>query len=582
MTEIHKNPDTTQDSPFQDKIVLENFYPGANRGEVLCLMTEALERGVALMVLSGEEGSGKTMLCRMLESSASRFCITVFFPHTVESFEDVVKVVAMRMGLKADAAGQEGKSIEAMLNRITAQLKQESTGLLIIFDEAENIYLATLERVRKMLDRVTHAGAHMYIVFSGRKTFLENCNQLSLCDFKTSTELLFDLAPLSEQETAEYLRTCSMKLEGPDRKKVFNDEVVRNIFSLAKGNFRTTNLLAEESLSTHGDDTSFMVLLESVKEEAESEEGATPQNTLHLFKRYAHYVPWIGGVGCVLLLLFFLMRPGGGERVAAQPNVDSEKGSAENVQVEVREPAESTTIEEKAIVVKPSLDSEALPPGPDNVQESTQELLSDSGAVDKNTGFEEATPPVIDRAISVEVVQQTTEVEVQPTPPPAKVVIPPPSVEKVIVLRQDKPLKRKKGVDSDSKGPVRLQSRTEAQTQPNARLSVNRLLQKRVSAGVAWAKGVKEDAYTMQLMVLTDKNAEGNLKKMLEQPRYRQEAGNFFIFKKAAGSEIIFVFYGEYPNLAKARLAQNSLPSFLRDHQPYAISIKGAMAKVTK
>lgn len=582
MTEIHKDPDTTQDSPFQDKVVLENFYPGANRGEVLCLMTEALERGEALMVLSGEEGSGKTMLCRMLENSASRFCITVFFPHTVESFEDVVNVVAMRMGLKTDASGHEGKSIEGMLNRITTQLKQESTGLLIIFDEAENIYLATLERVRKMLDRVTHAGAHMYIVFSGRKTFLENCDQLSLCDFKTSTELLFDLAPLSEQETAEYLRTCSMKLEGPDRKKVFNDEVVRNIFSLAKGNFRTTNLLAEESLSTHGDDTSFMVLLESVKEEVEAEEGGTPQNTLHLFKRYAHYLPWIGGVGCVLLLLFFLMRPGGGERVAAQPNVNSENGSAENVQVaEVHEPAKSTTAEEKAIVDKPSLDPEALPPGLDNVQESTQELLSDSGtAVGKNPVFEEVTPPVIDGAISVEVAQQTTEVAVQPIPPPVKVVIPPPSVEKVIVLRQDKPLKRKKGVDSDSKGTVKLQSRNK--TQKNAGLSVDRLLQKRESAGVAWAKGVKEDAYTMQLMVLTDKNAEGNLKKMLEQPQYRQEAGNFFIFKKAAGSGIIFVFYGEYPNLAKARLAQNSLPSFLRDHQPYAISIKGAMAKVTK
>jgi septal ring-binding cell division protein DamX len=135
-------------------------------------------------------------------------------------------------------------------------------------------------------------------------------------------------------------------------------------------------------------------------------------------------------------------------------------------------------------------------------------------------------------------------------------------------------------MDSDSKGTVKLQSRTEAQA--NAHLSVDRLLQKRVSAGVAWAKGVKEDAYTMQLMVLTDKNAEGNLKKMLEQPQYRQVAGNFFIFKKAAGSGIIFVFYGEYPNLAKARLAQNSLPSFLRDHQPYAISITGAMAKVTK
>lgn len=88
--------------------------------------------------------------------------------------------------------------------------------------------------------------------------------------------------------------------------------------------------------------------------------------------------------------------------------------------------------------------------------------------------------------------------------------------------------------------------------------------------------------YTVQLMALASITAEKNLKKMLAQVNYRQEAGNFYIFNKATVPENIFVFYGEYPSIERARLAKNSLPKFLRDHRPYALSIKGAIAKARK
>lgn len=582
MTEIHKQPDNIQVSPFQEGIVLENFYAGANRGEVLDRMTEALQEGVALMVLSGEEGSGKTMMCRMLESEASRFCVTVLLSQTVESFEDVVTIVATRMGLKFDG-DYDGKSIAGVLDRITDQLKRESEGLLIIFDEAENIYLATLERIRKMLDRITQAGARISIVFAGRKTFLENCDQLSICDFKKTTELHFALSPLTEQETSDYLRNCSLRLENPERKKVFNDEIARNIYSLAHGNFRVTNLLAEESLRTHGDDTSFMVLLENVKEENETGEERGQQQMVHLLKRYAHYLPWIGGVGCVVLLLVFLMRPGDNHKPVEQTQISKEIAEKEKA-VEVPEPPAVKSMAGN-VVDAPPVVSEMSQAGPD----TAQELLTDgSTAVDKIAGSEEEKPGT-KGPTGIGAVPRAKESKVQPLPPPVRAVVPAPTVAKVPELRQDRPLKRKPGSESDGgiKGPDRVQSRTEAKEAKeaiaaNAHLTVDQLLQKRLSAGAAWAKRGMESAYTMQLMVLTDKNAEENLKKMLAQPQYRQEAGKFFIFRKTAGSEVLFVFYGEYPNLAMARLAQENLPSFLRVHQPYAISVKGAMAKVRK
>lgn len=116
----------------------------------------------------------------------------------------------------------------------------------------------------------------------------------------------------------------------------------------------------------------------------------------------------------------------------------------------------------------------------------------------------------------------------------------------------------------------------------NAHFTVEQLYQKRLLAGVTWRTGEKNNKYTVQLMVLMSKTAEKNLKMMLTEARYRNEADNFFIFNNFNKLQTIFVFYGQYPTIAQARQAQNSLPLFLKEHKPYAISIKGAIAKVKR
>ena len=556
-------------------------------------MTKELEQGAALLVLTGEEGSGKTTICRLLEREASGFCFTVFLTKSVESFEDVVKKMAMWLGL-ASGGGYEGKNVDKVLDNITAHLKRESTDLLLIFDEAENIYLATLERIRKMLDRLTQAGARVHIVFSGQKTFLDNYAQLSICDFINSDQLQFDLVPLSEQETGEYLHAYAMDTGDSERIRVFNDEIVRKIFSLAKGNFRKTNLLAEESLRTHGDDTSFMVLLENVKEEVGVKQRRRRKERPHLLKRSAHYLPWLGGVGCVVLL-FFLMKPGGveqNEEKTITPREPVEKVEvAETRKAPEEKPAEEQVNPTPQVTVAPQPetqvpDREPLGDSDAAAENSPPESLS-AGPADtaKISGVVEERPRKNKEKADVEMVRETREIPVNKAiPPPVSVRVSPPAA-KVMQIRQEKPMKIKKVLASDKGGkavPANPPAQVKESSAVKNQLSIDQLLQKRMAAGSAWSKKGKEDAYTMQLMALTDKNAEDNLKKMLAQPQYRQEAGNFFIFKKSAASTIVFVFYGEYPSLAMAREAQDNLSPALRSHQPYAISIKGAMEKVKK
>ncbi|MFH0781200.1 MAG: AAA family ATPase [Pseudomonadota bacterium] len=585
MMEISKDTDYTMESLFQEQIVLENFYAGAGRGDLLMRLKRAVENGVPLMVISGGEGSGKTMMCRMLENECPSSMISLFFSNTIESFEDVVKRIAKKLGLQLSAVN-EVKTVDSAIEQIIAHLLQQSKGLLIIFDEAENIYLATLERIRKMLDRVAAAGVRIQIVFSGRKSFLENCEQLSICDFRNNEDLRFELLPLNEQETSEYLRICSERLPNPDKRKVFNEVVVRNIYTFSKGKIRKINFLADESLRSHGDDTSFMALLDDSGQDEVEAEDDNQEPVSSGVSRFIPYIWWIGGVLCTLGLLFFLLRPGEGRHTLKPVSLSS---SAEKAKVEVI--AEGAS-EQQPIVQPPAQEiSQPISQPTEMAKEKSEqgepkvaeEPKPDSPAIIEVSGVEEGKSKIVEQLSEPAELIEKKEIESHPAPVQNKSETV--SDNKIPELRQSPSLKVKPGAPSlQTSGSVKNQLRAEAQESVggSVRLTVDQLYQKRLIAGHAWESGTKNDKYTVQLMVLTAKNAELNLKKMLSQSNYRQEANNFVIFKNNGSPEVIFVFYGEYPTFEMAHIAQNSLPQFLRDHQPYAISIKGAVAKVGK
>ena len=90
MIATNNTSENSEQSPFQGDLLLDSYFACASRAEVLSQMEEAVENGQPLMVLTGEEGSGKTMLCRVLEQEAQ--CQTVFFPDASIHLKKLYKI----------------------------------------------------------------------------------------------------------------------------------------------------------------------------------------------------------------------------------------------------------------------------------------------------------------------------------------------------------------------------------------------------------------------------------------------------------------------------------------------------------
>ena len=529
-------------------------------------MKSAIMESVALLTLTGEEGCGKSTICRMIEKELSDGYVLVHFSETFDSFQDVTRLIARKMKITL-ADGLAVGDLRDLLLEVWERLAEKNQRMLLIFDQAERIHPATLERIRKMLDIVNQTGIAFQILFSGKHGLLENLKNISLCSFQGAMERHFALEPFDAATTYSYLNFC-MNRGGNEGKEYFSPEMSEKVFMIAGGNIRTTNTLAEETLRRFAADPSFMVLLDNVQDTVQEtspkgKSGGWDYSSLKeiLLANKKWIIPVGAGLGVLFLLLIFRM--GGVPDVRENKQVQEVEKPAADVQ-DIRNQPEEIKMETAQTDTGQSQGAEGEKPEGEKIPVAPViPPATGEGVPPSNTVVEkpveapplagENTPPVNAPLVSVQPKKTIQErVHISTNPLVVKKVFHPENVKKV--FRQEKVLIEKKP-------------------------PVERLFTGRIAASARWVIGEKNNRFTIQLMVLSAEGAEKKIKKMLAQKKYQELADRFFILRRAASPPVVLVFYGEYPTMKDARNAQKSLPSFLLKTNPYAISVRDAVKK---
>lgn len=301
-------------SPFAERLGKDEYFTGAGHLNILVNIRKDIAARVPMMVLTGAEGCGKSVLGKMVASEARPGCILVYFDSTVDSFEEVVAAIAEKIDVETPEFTRE--SIAAALEQIAAGLAQRGERLLLICDGAERIYLATLERLRKMLDRLNRVVVSMQVVLIGRPLLLNNLRQLSLCNFEEVEEKHYILEPLNASETRSYLEFCRKKMSEAEG-SIFVPELADRIYQGSGGNFKKFHHLAEQLCNRYNKDASFWVLLENVESGATTSRLGVKLRRLWLLLSplwFSRRRRMIGSGVAVLGLLLFLFFAGGKER----------------------------------------------------------------------------------------------------------------------------------------------------------------------------------------------------------------------------------------------------------------------------
>jgi len=298
--------------PFTEEPDPEIFFPGARREEICQSLILDILAGKQLIKLVGREGSGKTLICRLIAERLHAEYLVVSLANPIGSFDDLLRIVCIELGMDPRGA-HEQVNFFVVLQQLLAQQRAEGVTTVLVVDEAEKLFLATLERL------VRHVGARedeldLIIVLAGREGLEANLDQMATFSGKVDMHAGYWLDDLNESETRQYLR-YRLNAAGMSREQfaeVFTEGVTAKIFKAATGNLRMVNILAEDALKASCAEKSFMVLLERVDPEAV--ESPLPNNWLvdayEVFRSNKLIAGAFGGVAVLALALGLLLSGG--------------------------------------------------------------------------------------------------------------------------------------------------------------------------------------------------------------------------------------------------------------------------------
>ena len=245
--------------PFRITPQTEHFYTGAQRGPLLEALLFAVSNDEGIIRVSGEVGTGKTMLCRMLIERLPTDTLVIYIANPSLSPGELIATVAHEL----DVVPEEGHSLLRQIERRLIDLYTSGRRVVAIVDEAHAMPRESLDQIRLLSNLETSTRKLLQIVLFGQPeldTLLAEKPMRSLRERITQS---FRLQTLDQQQVSDYLnfRLRAAGYRGPD---LFTGKVLTHIARTSRGLTRRVNILADKTLLAAFADNTHSVSLQHV------------------------------------------------------------------------------------------------------------------------------------------------------------------------------------------------------------------------------------------------------------------------------------------------------------------------------
>lgn len=234
-----------REAPFRITPHTEFFFAGANRGATLEALVYAITEGEGLVKVTGEVGTGKTMLCRVLMERLPETVETIYLAVPSLTRDEMLIAISSELGIETTGANTT-QLIRALQTRLI-ELHAEGRQIVALIDEAHAMPLTTLEEIRLLSNLETGKEKLLQIVLFGQPELDEHLNLPHMRQLKERITHSFGLAPLPPRDIKDYInfRLRAAGYHGPD---LFSEEALRIISEASEGLTRRINIYADKTL----------------------------------------------------------------------------------------------------------------------------------------------------------------------------------------------------------------------------------------------------------------------------------------------------------------------------------------------
>lgn len=232
--------------PFKITPDTSLFFPGGNRGAILEALSYAIRNGEGIVKVVGEVGSGKTMLCRMLEIELPKNIEIVYLANPRLSPDNILHAIAFELKLPVTDEDNRLLVMQSLQNYLLER-HAENRQVVVFVEEAQSMPLATLEEIRLLSNLETNQYKLLQIVLFGQPELDDMLAKPQIRQLKERITYHFNLEPLRHNEIRDYLN-ARLRSCGYRGGTLFTNSAISLIARYSQGLLRRVNILADKAL----------------------------------------------------------------------------------------------------------------------------------------------------------------------------------------------------------------------------------------------------------------------------------------------------------------------------------------------
>ena len=222
------------------------FYGLPTHKQALQVLNTALQSGEGFIKVTGEVGTGKTLICRKLLNDLPDHFVTAYIPNPFLNPQELRRAVATELGVELSENSDQQEFTQRIQEKLI-DIHQGGNSVVLIIDEAQALPVESLEVLRLFTNLETESRKLLQVVLFGQPELDEKLSRSDLRQLRQRITFAYSLDKMDHDQLYHYVKH-RLTVAGYRGVEVFNRRVCKELYYATGGTPRMVNVLCHKAL----------------------------------------------------------------------------------------------------------------------------------------------------------------------------------------------------------------------------------------------------------------------------------------------------------------------------------------------